>query len=112
MNTKKVKVATCYCKIPIKKLIELVKMRFVDCVGTEELMAKMKTEREREYLATVALLDVKDSDLLEMIEGDSAVEPQHLFACREQAKKILKDFAIVIGAGNRTSDLESADGLR
>ena|SRR3990167_7989384 len=96
---KKIKVSTCFCKIPIKRLIELVKMRFVDCVGTEELMAKMKTEKEREYLATVALLDVKDNELLDMIESDSTVEPQHLLACREQAKKILKDYAIVIGAG-------------
>lgn len=94
---KKVKVSTCYCNIPIKKLIELVRMRFVDGVGTEELMKKMKTEQEREYLATVALLDVKDKELLDMIEGESAVEPQHLLACREQAKKILKDYAIVIG---------------
>ena len=99
MSKEKVKISTCYCNIPHKKLVDLVRMRFVDGAGTEELMTRMKTEKEREYLATVALLDVKDSELLDMIASDSTVEPQHLLACREQAKKILKDYAIVIGAG-------------
>lgn len=92
MDVKKVKISTCYCDIPSDKLMELVRMRFVEGIGTEELMARMKTQKEREYLATVALLDVKDSQLLDLIEKDSAVDIQHFLACRELAKKIFKDY--------------------
>lgn len=96
-KTKKIKITTCYCQIPMKRLIELVEMRFVKGIQTEELMKQMKTEKDREYLATVALLDVSDQDLLQLIEAGGPVQPEHLLACRQRAKKILKDYAIILG---------------
>ena len=95
---KKIKIMACYCQIPMKKLIELVKMRFVENIQTEELMKQMKTEKEREYLATVALLDVSDQELMTMIESGGPVQPDHLLACRQRAKNILKDYAVVLRA--------------
>ncbi len=95
---KKITVTTCYCQIPMKKLIELVRMRFVENIQTEELMKQMKTEQEREYLATVALLDVSDQELVSMIEAGGPVQPDHLLACRQRAKNILKDYAVILRA--------------
>lgn len=98
MDKKKTKVTVCYCQIPMKKLIELVKMRFVENIQTEELMKQMKTEKEREYLATVALLDVSDQELITMIEAGGPVQLDHLLACRQRAKNILKDYSVILSA--------------
>ncbi len=73
-------------------------MRFVENIQTEELMKQMKTEKEREYLATVALLDVSDQELVSMIDSGGPVQPDHLLACRQRAKNILKDYAVVLRA--------------
>jgi hypothetical protein len=93
---RKVEVSKCYCQIPLKKLVELVKMRFVEGVQTEELMKRLKSEDEREYLATVALLDVNEKDLTTMFETERSFDLQHLLACRAKAKEILKDYALMI----------------
>ncbi|OGW87482.1 MAG: hypothetical protein A3A81_03875 [Omnitrophica bacterium RIFCSPLOWO2_01_FULL_45_10b] len=98
MNKQKKKVTVCYCQIPMKKLIELVRMRFVENIQTEELMKRMNTDQEREYLATVALLDVSDQELVSMIEAGGPVQPDHLLACRQRAKNILKDYAVILRA--------------
>lgn len=86
----KIKVTTCYCQIPMKKLLELVRMRFVENIQTEELMKQMKTEKEREYLATVALLDVSEKDLIHMVEAEKPDQLRHFLDCRVHAREILK----------------------
>ncbi|OGX04148.1 MAG: hypothetical protein A3G87_00175 [Omnitrophica bacterium RIFCSPLOWO2_12_FULL_50_11] len=86
----KVKASVCYCRIPFRKLAELVRLRFVEGFQTEELMKRMKSEREREYLATVALLDVSEKDLIHMIEAEKPDELRHFLDCRAHALEILK----------------------
>jgi hypothetical protein len=60
---RKIKIYRCYCQIPAKKLRELSRLRYARGIPTERLMKRMKTRREKEYLAAVALLDVKRKDL-------------------------------------------------
>ena len=87
----KTKVTACYCQIPMKRLIELVKMRFVENIQTEELMRKMKSEKEKEYLATIALLDVGEKDLIHMVEAEKPDQLRHFLDCRVHALEILKN---------------------
>lgn len=87
----KIKLSTCYCKIPFETLKELVRLRFVEGVQTEELMKQMKTEKEREYVATVALLDVSEKDLIHMAEAEKPDQLRHFLDCRAHALEILKE---------------------
>lgn len=90
MNKNKIKVTACYCKIPMRRLVELVKMRFVENIQTEELMKQMKSETEREYLATIALLDVSEKDLIHMVEAEKPDQLRHFLDCRAHALEILE----------------------
>ena len=96
MNENKIKATACYCKIPMQRLIELVKMRFVENIQTEELMKQMKSEKEREDLATIALLDVSEKDLIHMVEAEKPDQLRHFLACRAEALEILKNNSLEI----------------
>ena len=90
----RVKISTCYCKIPFERLTELVRMRFVEGVGTEELMKRMTSEKDREYLSTVALLDVKEKDLIHMVDSENPSQLQHLLDCRAHTREILERYGM------------------
>lgn len=87
----KIKVSVCYCGIPLKKLTELVRLRFVEGIATQELMKQMKSEKERQYLATIALLDVNEKDLIHMVEAEKPDQLRHFLDCRAHALEILKE---------------------
>lgn len=87
----KIKVSVCYCGIPFKKLAELVRLRFVEGIATQELMKQMKSEKDREYLATIALLDVSEKDLIHMVEAEKPDQLRHFLDCRAHALEILKE---------------------
>lgn len=92
----KTPVHICYCHIPLKKLVQLVRLRYVQGVPTEELMKSMKTKEEKEYLTAVALLDVKQRDLVQMVEIESPSQLKHLLDCRSHTKEILEGHGISI----------------
>jgi len=93
---KKIQVSACYCEIPREKLFELVRRRFIDGTATQELMKEMPTEKDREYLATVALLDVKEEDLVEMVEAKDPSRLRHILGCRAGTKQILKNHGLYV----------------
>ena len=85
----KMRFSQCFCDIPRAKLHELVRRRFVQGIPTMELMKQMKTEKGREDVATVALLDVKKEDLVKNVEVDDPEKLKHLLACHSDAKEML-----------------------
>ncbi len=93
---KKSKIHQCYCQIPEDKLVELADLRFVKKIPTEVLMEKMHTEKDKEYLATVALLDVKIENLRDCCEVENPLILQHLLACRDSVKDILESHGIIV----------------
>lgn len=98
---KRIKVSTCYCSIPFEKLSELVHLRFIVGMETEEIMKQLASPKDREYLATVALLDVSSEALNEVAETEDPALAGHLFGCREKALQILKDHGIDLSKGKR-----------
>lgn len=88
-KAEKVKISACFCQIPVEKLVSLVRMRFVEGIPTQELMKKMESKKDREYLATVSLLDVRKDLLLQVVEAEDHSLLGHLLSCRERAKEIL-----------------------
>lgn len=98
---KKIKISTCYCSIPFEKLSELVHLRFIVGMETEEIMKQLDSVEDREYLATVALLDVNLETLRQVVESEDPALAEHLFGCREKALKILKEHGIDLSKGKR-----------
>lgn len=86
----KIKISTCFCQIPVEKLTQLVRMRFIEGVPTQELMKRMESAKDREYLATVALLDVKEDVLEEVVQAEDPSLMTHLLSCRAMAMEILE----------------------
>lgn len=87
---KKVNIRNCYCEIPTKKLWELARLHFIEGVPTGQLMKKIRSQREREYLATIALLDVHDEVLGEIVEFDNPKRLDHFLNCHASTKEDLR----------------------
>lgn len=90
----KIKISVCFCQIPEEKLIQFVRMRFIEKTPTLELMKQMESAKDREYLATIALLDVKEEDILRSVEATDPSIMTHLLSCRQAAKKVLEGYGI------------------
>ena len=85
----------CYCQIPENKLKELARLRFIEKVPTEEMMKQCKDEKQREFVATIALLDVELKDLPAAIP-DNPQLLRHLIDCRDHALDILNAEGIIL----------------
>ncbi|MBI4387485.1 MAG: hypothetical protein HY582_00375 [Candidatus Omnitrophica bacterium] len=92
---KKVKISVCYCDIPLEKLIALAHKRFVEGESTQSLMEQLDSEKDREYLATIALFDVKEEALCNMVEADPD-RLRHFLDCRRHTEVILQSHGLVI----------------
>lgn len=80
---------TCYCHIPPDLLVELVRAKFLDRIPTVELVKRYTSGREREYVHTVALLDVPEIEVRELLKDDVAFLA-HFLDCRRHALQVLK----------------------
>jgi hypothetical protein len=92
----KTKVHLCYCQIPEDKLKEIARLRFVQGIPTERLMKQLKTQKEKEYLAAIALLDVKLQDIPKTVSVDEPFILQHLLDCRGHVREMLEESGIEI----------------
>lgn len=80
----------CYCQIPVDKLRNIARRRFVEGIPTNELMKQMKSQKEKDYLTTIALLNVKLEDLPQLIPHDNPMLLRHLLDCRDHVKYLLE----------------------
>lgn len=92
----KIKISSCYCDIPLKKLVKLTRMRFIDRIETEEIMNRLTSQVDKEYLAVVALLDVNEKDLIHLVEAENPDQLQHFLACRNRTKEILEHYGLQV----------------
>lgn len=83
---------TCYCHIPQALLIRIVKEKFVDRIPTMELLKLYSTKQERRYVQTIALLDVPETEIRDMLREDVPFLT-HFLDCRRHALRILKEQA-------------------
>ena len=86
----------CYCQIPEDKLKEIARLRFVEGISTEDLMERMETDKEKSYVATVALLDVPVNELPKLVPQGEPMLLKHLLDCRDHVKHVLKENGIEI----------------
>lgn len=75
----------------------IVREKFIEHVPTVDLVKKCADERERRYVNTIALLDVPEAEVREMLKDD-AVFLAHFLDCRRHALQVLKGKLVDLGA--------------
>ncbi len=84
----------CYCEIPEEVLKRIAFLRYVEGVPTEDLMARAGSQKEREFIATVALLDVDPEKLPSLVETERPDLLTHLHDCRAHILSFLELYGI------------------
>jgi len=78
----------CFCQIPAEKIRRWLVERYVNNRETLELLNVAEETIDKEAILAVALIDVDDHSLLQMM-GDVDLPDHHILHCREETKKIL-----------------------
>lgn len=82
------RVGECYCHIPPDLLVQIVREKYIERVPTIELLKKYPGERERRHVYTIALLDVPEAEVRELLKDDAEFLA-HFLDCRRHARQVL-----------------------
>lgn len=96
----------CFCQIPENELEHWAHERYHNHHSTTELMNSTNDPHDREVIGIVALLDVPDDAMLEMM-GDVNLPDHHIIHCRERVKKMIEE-----NAQNSTQRRESGKNIQ
>jgi hypothetical protein len=90
MNTESGMIAPhhCFCEIPEEELRPWVEKRYREHRSTIELIHSTDDLRQKEIISIVALLDVDEQSMLNMM-GDVNKPEHHIIHCRENVKRML-----------------------
>jgi len=80
---------TCYCHIPPDLLVKIVREKFIEKTPTLTLLQRYSGDQETEYVSTIVLLDVPESEVREMLKN----QPEflaHFLDCRTHAREVLE----------------------
>ncbi|WP_461481223.1 hypothetical protein [Porticoccus sp.] len=78
----------CFCQVPDEDLRPWVVKRYVEGCSTLELLNSTDDPYHKELISIVALLDVDDETLLEMM-GNVHLPQHHILHCRDNVRRIL-----------------------
>ena len=78
----------CFCEIPDDELRPWVKKRYEEKQSTLDLIKSTDDPHQKEIISIVALLDVDEDTMLEMM-GDVSKPAHHVIHCRENVKHML-----------------------
>jgi hypothetical protein len=79
----------CFCQIPESELRPWAIKRYKERHSTLELICSTDDPHEKEIISIVAMLDVDDETLLELM-GDVDLPEHHILHCRESVKRMLE----------------------
>lgn len=80
--------AHCFCEIPEAELRPWVDRKYRKHISTVELLQSTDDPRQQEIISIVALFDVDENTLLEMM-GDVDQPDHHIIHCRDYVKQTL-----------------------
>ena len=78
----------CFCEIPDTELRPWVEKKFQGHKSTLELIQSTDDPHQKEIISIVALLDVDEETMLELM-GDVDKPEHHIIHCRENVKRML-----------------------
>ena len=78
----------CFCQVPDTELRPWAIKRFVDHCSTVDLLTSTDDPHQKELISIVALLDVDDDTMLEMM-GNVDLPQHHILHCRQNVKQML-----------------------
>lgn len=78
----------CYCHIPPDLLVKIVRGKFIEKIPTLTLLQQYSSDKETEYVSTIALLDVPESEVRELLK-DHPKFLAHFLDCRIHARQVL-----------------------
>ncbi len=78
----------CFCQFPDAELRPWVVKRYVEHCSTMDLMRSTDDPHEKELISIVAMLDVDDDTMLELM-GNVDFPEHHILHCRQNVKRML-----------------------
>ena len=78
----------CFCEIPEDELRPWVEKRYRENIPTIKLIHSTRDPHEKEIISIVALLDVDEKTMLELM-GNVEQPEHHIIHCRENVKHML-----------------------
>jgi hypothetical protein len=78
----------CFCQVPNEELRPWVIKRYVEHCSTLDLMKSTDDPHQKEVISIVALLDIDDDTMLEMM-GNVDLPEHHIIHCRQSVKQML-----------------------
>jgi len=88
MKTSLIRPHHCFCEIPDVELQPWVEKRYRENRSTVELLHSTDDAHQKEIISIVALLDVDEKSMLELM-GDVNKPEHHIIHCRENVKHML-----------------------
>lgn len=82
-------ISQCFCETPLDELRVWAVRKYQMGQTTQALMAQARTDHDREMIAIVALFDVPEKELLQLLEP-LGVPEHHILHCREHFKDLLE----------------------
>ncbi len=79
----------CFCKYDADELKEVAYKKIIQKVPTLELLGSAKSQREKELISVVAMLDLDDNVAEIMIREKMSAESCDVLGCREGLKQRL-----------------------
>ena len=79
----------CFCKYEVEELEELGRKKFIERFPTVKLMQSASTQRDKDLICVISMLDIDDSIAEIMIREHMADATCDVLACRENLKRRL-----------------------
>jgi len=79
----------CLRNYDFDRIAYFAKKRFVDGYNTISLLQQAKTEREKEEIAVVCLLDVEDDQIRDLKIGCKYSDQCQMKNCRDEIRKLI-----------------------
>lgn len=78
----------CFCQIPDSEIRPWVIKRYVEQQSTVDLIRSTNDPREKEIISMVALFEVDDDTMLDLMDN-AGMSEQHILHCRQVVMRIL-----------------------
>lgn len=84
----------CLGDYNFSRIAEYAKKRYIDGINTVTLLSQASNEQEREEIALVCLLDIKDSEVRDLNLTCKYAKDCKIDFCRDVLRKMIQDLAV------------------